>query len=84
MTETANTSEMLGNFYHTTQCNNTEDSHLQKLKKGLHAIHHICHPTTRNIRRPWDKKNDNIKMELREIGCKDMNWMGRHRTSSDS
>jgi hypothetical protein len=29
MTEAANTSETLANFYQTTRCYNTEDSHLQ-------------------------------------------------------
>ena len=30
----------------------------------------------RPVRRPWHRWKDNIKMDLREVGCEGMDWIG--------
>jgi hypothetical protein len=50
MTDAASTSEMLVNFYQTTQRNNPADSHLHtRHNKNIKSHLHECWCTTRNM-----------------------------------
>ena len=35
-------------------------------------IHHGQKP----LGRPWHRQKDNIKMDLQDVGCKGMDWIG--------
>ena len=45
-------------------------------RRGVYRVLVGKHEGKRPLGRPWRRWEDNIKMDLQEVGCGDMDWIG--------